>query len=159
MALILPLLLALAGGATDLARAYHNWLTVESASRNAAEYVATNSCSTNLAATTCSTASTDAQRVVCTETQNLPGFVAGTGPNPVESCTAPNVTTTWSTCNGSSAVVGDPNYCPGGSTKNPIRTATVTVGLQFATIVPWPMISHDGVTVSSQRRYSIVVGR
>jgi Flp pilus assembly protein TadG len=157
MALLLPILLGLAGGATDLARAYQVWVAVESATRNAAEYVATSSCTP--AATTCPNASTDAQRVVCTESQKLSGFVPGTGPNPVESCTAPSVTATWATCNGSSAVPGNSNYCPGGSVKYPIRTAVVTVQLQFHTLVPWPLLPNNGITISSSRRYSIVAGR
>src|SRR5439155_21635857 len=60
MALILPVLLAVAGGATDLSRAYAAWTSLESATRNAAEYVATNS-------PDAATAITDAKRVVCAE--------------------------------------------------------------------------------------------
>ena len=74
MALILPFLLAFAGGATDLARAYQAWLTIESAARNAAEYVATNSADA-------ATALTDARQVVCQESQHIPGFTKGSPPN------------------------------------------------------------------------------
>ena len=70
MALILPFLLAFAGGATDMARAYQAWLTIESAARNAAEYVATTSADS-------ATALTDAKHVVCTESQTAPGLHQG----------------------------------------------------------------------------------
>jgi len=74
-ALILPFLLAFAGAGTDLARAYQAWLTVESATRNAAEYAATSSVDA-------SDAQTDAQRIVCLESHHVPGFVL-CGPGPV----------------------------------------------------------------------------
>jgi Flp pilus assembly protein TadG len=156
MALILPLLLALAGAATDLASAYQIWLTVQSSSRNAAEYVATNSCAPTL--TTCPPAQTDGKRIVCLESQNVPNFTPGPGNNPT-TCTNPVATITWSTCNGSSGVVGNANYCPGGSVANPVRTARVVVTLQYKTLIPWPMLPHGTVTLKADQHYSIVAGR
>jgi Flp pilus assembly protein TadG len=142
MALILPFLLAFAGGAADFARAYQAWLTVESASRDAAEFVATNS-------TDASAATTDAKRIVCLEAQNIPGFVAGTGAKPLETCSAPSVTTSLST----SAIA------LGASAKNPIGTAHVTVRLSFQTLFPYPFLPHGAVTLTADRTYSIVRGR
>ena len=142
MALILPFLLAFAGGAADFARAYQAWLTVESASRNAAEYVANNSADA-------SAATTDAKRIVCLEAQNVPGFVPGTGPKPLETCSAPAVTTSFST---SSTAVG-------ASTRNPIGTAHVTVSLSFQTLFPYPFLPHGAVTLKADRTYAIVRGR
>lgn len=142
MALILPFLLALAGGAVDLARAYSAWLTVESATRNAAEYVATYSADST-------GATTDARRIVCTEAQDLPGFVAGGAPDPVANCVAPTIAASLST---SSTDIG-------ATVKNPIGSAHVTVTLQFHTLVPWPLIPSGGITLSADRTYSIVRGR
>jgi len=140
MALILPLLLALVGGAVDLARAYQAWLTVESATRNAAEYVATSTTITDSAG-----ALTAAKNVVCTETKGIPGYVASGS-----SCTAPSVTvTSFSTS----------STDPGASTKNPIATARITVSVQFQTLVPWPLLPRGGLTLSADRSYSIVRGR
>ena len=86
MALILPFLLAFAGGATDLARAYQAWLTIESAARNAAEYVATNSADATAALT-------DARHVVCQESQHLAGLHRrACPPNAINNCTSPVVT-------------------------------------------------------------------
>src|SRR5438093_4576431 len=124
MALILPFMLALAGGAADLARVYQAWMTIESATRNAAEYAAGQSADATAA-------STDARRIVCLESQNLPGFVAGTGANPIENCTSPSVATTFTKSTTS----------PGATTKYPMGTARVVVTLDFKTLVPWPMLS------------------
>ena len=141
LAIILPILLALAGGAVDLARAYQAWLTLESATRNAAEYVATTpSITTNAQATAA------ARQVVCSETSTIPGWTAGSGPNP---CTAPSV----------SANVTSSTTATGATASNPIATARITSSVQFQTLVPWPLVPHGAVTLSADRTYSIVRNR
>jgi Flp pilus assembly protein TadG len=143
MALILPFLLAFAGGATDLARAYQAWLTIESASRNAAEFVATTS-------PDAATALTDARHVACQESQPAPGFTQGSPPNAIINCTAPTVTVP-------SFVISTSQT--GASVSNPIATAQVRVTLLFNTIVPWPFVPHDGWTLTGDATYSVVRGR
>jgi Flp pilus assembly protein TadG len=143
MALILPFLLAFAGGATDLARAYQAWLTIESASRNAAEFVATNSADA-------ATALSDARHVVCQESEHIPGFVAGSQPNPVQNCTAPAVTV--------------PSFAisttqTGATAANPIATAHVHVTLAFNTLFPYPFVPHGGWTLKADSTYAVVRGR
>jgi Flp pilus assembly protein TadG len=143
MALILPFLLAFAGGATDLARAYQAWLTIESAARNAAEFVATNSADSTAALT-------DARRVVCQESEHTPGFVAGSPPNAVQNCTAPAVTVP-------SFVISTTQV--GATGANPIATAHVHVQLQFNTLFPYPMVPHNGWTLKADSTYAVVRGR
>ena len=143
MALILPFLLAFAGGATDLARAYQAWLTIESASRNAAEFVATNSADAT-------TALADARHVVCQESEHIPGFVAGSPPNAVQNCTAPAVTVP-------SFVLSTTQT--GASAANPIATAHVHVTLAFNTLFPYPFVPHDGWTLKADSTYAVVRGR
>jgi len=143
MALILPFLLAFAGGATDLARAYQAWLTIESAARNAAEYVATNSADATVAAT-------DARNVVCQESQTAPGFTAGSPPNAIKNCLAPTVTV--------------PSFAisttqTGATVANPIATAHVRVTLPFNTLFPYPFVPHDGWILTTDTTYSVVRGR
>jgi Flp pilus assembly protein TadG len=138
MALILPFLLAFAGGATDFARAYQASLTIESAVRNAAEYVATNSADAGAAAT-------DAKRVVCLEATGVPGFTAGTGVNPNENCTAPAVTIDSFSI---TTVAGDP-----------MGSVHVHATLPFNTLVPWPFLPHDGWTLAADATYSVLRGR
>lgn len=143
MALILPFLLAFAGGATDMARAYQAWLTIESASRNAAEYVATTSADA-------ATALTDARHVVCQEAQTAPGFTEGMPPDPILNCTQPVVTVPSFDISASQL---------GASAANPIATAHVRVTLPFNTLFPYPFVPHDGWTLTADATYAVVRGR
>jgi Flp pilus assembly protein TadG len=143
MALILPFLLAFAGGATDLARAYQAWLTIESAARNAAEYVATNSPDS-------ATALTDARHAVCLDSQDVPGFTPGSPPNAIQGCTQPATTV--------------PSFAlsttqTGATTSNPIATVHVRVTLPFNTLFPYPFVPHDGWTLTADATYAVVRGR
>ena len=142
LALLLPILLMLAGGATDLARAYQAQLTLESAVRNAAEFVANSSIDQ-------ATATSDARRVVCLEAQPVPGFVAGPAPDGAAACTAPTVTIT------SFAIS---TTALGASVKNPIGSVRVASSLQFGTVVPWPWLP-SGLTLSADASYSVMRGR
>lgn len=145
MALILPFLLAFVGGATDFARAYAAWMTLESSARSAAEYVAT-----TMTITTQPAALIAARKAVCLESKPVPGFTPGVGPNPDETCVAPAVsvpTFTLSTTD------------PGASGPNPIATVHVRVTLQFQTLFPYPLLPHDGWTLSADNTYSVVRGR
>jgi Flp pilus assembly protein TadG len=143
MALILPFLLAFAGGATDLARAYQAWLTIESAARNAAEYVATTSADSTAALT-------DARHVVCQESQVAPGFTKGSPPNAIQNCVAPVVTVP-------SFVISITQT--GATSANPIATAHVRVTLPFNTLFPYPFVPHGGWTLSSDATYAVVRNR
>jgi Flp pilus assembly protein TadG len=143
MALILPFLLAFAGGATDLARAYQAWMTIESAARNAAEYVATSSADA-------ATALTDARHVVCQESQPAPGFTPGSPPNAIKNCVAPVVTV--------------PSFAistvqTGASAAYPIATAHVRVRLPFNTLFPYPFVPHGGWTLTSDATYAVTRNR
>jgi Flp pilus assembly protein TadG len=139
MALILPFLVAFAGGATDFARAYQASLTIESSVRNAAEYVATNSISAAAAAT-------DARRVVCLESTVVPGFTPGTGLNPNENCTAPAVTVS-----GYSVTTL--------SSGDNMGSVHVHATLPFNTLFPYPFLPHDGWTLTADATYSVLRGR
>ena len=145
MALILPFLLAFAGGATDLARAYQAWLTIESAARNAAENVATNPADTTSAA-----ALTEAKQIVCVESQQAPGFVQGNPPNAIKNCTSPITTVPSFTLSTTQT---------GASGANPIATVHVHVALVFDTLFPYPFIPQGGWTLTAEATYQIVRGR
>lgn len=145
MALILPFLIAFAGGATDLARAYQAWLTIESAARNAAEIVAT-----NVADTTQAAALADARHVVCVESQQAPGFVAGNPPNAIQNCASPVTTVPTFTISTTQT---------GASNATPIATVHVHVALQFNTLFPYPMVPQGGWTLTAEATYAVVRGR
>lgn len=138
MALLLPFLLMIVGGAVDLARAYQAQVTLQSATRNAAEFVA--STSDEL------TAEADARRVLCLEMRQAPGFQTGVGGD--EECDSPSVSVTFTLS----------ETDPGASVENPIGTAAVSASTEFHTAVPWPFLVQ-GVTISAESTFSVIQGR
>lgn len=142
LALILPIILALAGAATDLARAYQAQLTLESATRNAAEYVAA-------ASTDGLNALSDARRIVCVEARQLPGFTSGTGPAGDSTCLAPNVTVDGFSVSASA---------PGGTSKNPVGSVRVHAFLDFRTLLPYPFLPTR-LSLSADSSFTVVRGR
>jgi Flp pilus assembly protein TadG len=142
LALLLPILTAFLGGAIDLARVYRGWLTLQSATRNAAEYVATDD-------TDSTAAQTDALRIICTESQGIPGFVAGSGGD-VATCTSPAVSI-QSYVRSATA--------PGASSRYPIVSVTVRASVDFQMLFHWPILPPGGWTLTSTQSYSVVQGR
>jgi len=138
-ALLLPILLTLLGAAIDLARVYSAWTTLEAATRDASEQVATDT-----TITTSGAATTRAQTIVCGQMAGVNGYVAGGG-----SCTTPSVTVTWSSSTASP-----------GSTQNPKVTTTVVTSFPFRTFFPYPLFTQGGAwTLSSTQTYAILQGR
>jgi Flp pilus assembly protein TadG len=142
-ALILPILLSLVGAGVDFARGYAAQMTLQTATRNAAEAVAYDP-----AVTTPTLAQARAQAVVCTEAQRLPGFVPGPGGN-VNTCTQPSVTATW---------ISD-SSAPGANEGYPLVTVTVATTLNFDTTVPWPLLPDGAWTLGTTESFSIMKGR
>lgn len=141
-ALILPILLTLVGAAIDIARLYQGWITLEGATRDAAEYAATKDSNATAALT-------DAKSIICTQTAALPGFAAPAG-QPTN-CTSPNVSV-------SSFSVS--TTATGASTTYPIASATVTATLPFRTFFGYPLFTQNGAwTLSSTQSYSVIQGR
>ncbi|HEX4898619.1 MAG TPA: TadE/TadG family type IV pilus assembly protein [Candidatus Limnocylindrales bacterium] len=143
--LVLPLMLAFLGLTIDFARVFQAWITVESATRDAAELAATD-------ATSSATALTMAQRTICLQAQNIPGFQRSGSPAPadVEQCSAPSI----------SVAFGRSWTAPGASTLHPIGTATVETRLPFSPLFAYPFITQNGVwTIVARESFSIVQGR
>jgi Flp pilus assembly protein TadG len=147
-AIILPVMLAFLGLAIDFARVFQAWITLESATRDAAEAVATDTTVTN------STQALDlAKRTICVQAQNVPGFTrsALTSPDDVELCTAPSVTVT--------SFSVDP-AASGASTKYPLGTATVQASLPFRPLLAYPFITENGSwTIVTSGTFQILRGR
>jgi Flp pilus assembly protein TadG len=131
-ALVLPLLLCLVGAGTDFAGAYQQLIKLQTATRDAAEYVATKDLTSVQAAI-------DAQAVVCAEFGHA------------SNCSDPSVTvTSW----GWSTVV------TGATVAHPIATATVTASTSFRTLFPYPYLTNTGtMTLSKVSTYSVIQGR
>ena len=148
-AIILPLLLAFLGVGIDFARVFQAWITLESATRDAAEAVATDK------TVTTSTQALDlAKRTVCLQAQNVPGYTRSTltSPDDVELCTAPTVTVTSFSINTSPTVGASPTY--------PLGTASIQVSLPFRPLFAYPLITQNGQwTIVTSGSFSILRGR
>ena len=141
-ALILPILLTMVGAAIDLARLYQGWITLEGATRDAAEYAATKDA-------TSTAALTDAKRIICTQTATVPGFASPAG-QPTN-CTSPAV---------SVASFNVSTTATGASSSYPIATVTVTATLPFRTFFGYPLFTQGGAwTLTSTQSYSIIQNR
>lgn len=140
-ALILPLLMGLVGAGVDFARAYEGAMTLQTATRNAAEAAAYHS-------NTQADALSKAREVVCVEAQRLPGFQPGAGGD-VATCTNPTVSVTY---------LSDPD-APGANDSYPLVTVTVTTSLDFALMVPWPFLPHNTWTLGTTEKFQILQGR
>jgi Flp pilus assembly protein TadG len=146
-ALLLPVMLAFLGLTIDFARVFQAWITLESATRDAAEYAATNG-------TSSSDALTKAQNTVCVQSQNIPGFQKSglASPNDVNQCTRPTVTVvSWAT----SVSPSD-----GASGTYPIATVTIRSTVPFSPLFAYPFLTNNGTwTVTSQATFSVAQNR
>jgi len=144
--LLLPVLLAFLGLTIDFARVYQAWITLESATRDAAEYAATS-------ATSSTDATTKAKKTICLQSQDVPGFTRSglASPSDIEQCTAPIVSVVSFTLS-TTAAGASPDY--------PIGSATVQASLPFSPIIAWPFITQNGTwTIVSRATFSVVQGR
>jgi len=144
--LVLPVMLAFLGLTIDFARVFQAWITVESATRDAAELAATD-------ATSSAAALTMAQKTICLQAQNIPGFQRGSSPAPadVERCSSPNVSVVTFSLS---------TTAPGASARYPIGTVTVETQLPFSPLFAYPFITQNGVwTIVARESFSIVQGR
>jgi Flp pilus assembly protein TadG len=142
-ALILPILLGVVGGGIDFARAFAGSMTLQTATRNAAEAAAYDRLVTDQAS-----AEARARAVVCTEAQHLPGFVPGAGGN-VATCTSPSVSVTYAV----------DATAPGANTRYPLVTVTVDTTLDFDLVAPWPLLPNGAWPLGTTESFSIMRGR
>ena len=146
-ALLLPVMLAFLGVTIDFARVFQAWITLDSATRDAAEYAATNGTDSN-------DALSKAKLTICTQSQNIPGFRRSTmaSPNDVNQCLSPTVTVvSWSTTTSGTA---------GASPSYPIATVTIQSTVPFTPLFAYPFLTRNGTwTVTSQATFSIAQNR
>jgi len=161
-ALILPVMLGLLGIGVDFARIFFAWVDLESATRDAAQYVAsdpalltngggyydstdtTNYCS----AYPCTSApSTDAKTILDSATGKT--FTKSSSQT---DCSTPKV---WASLSSP-----DPALLSGGSSKNPVAKAQITACFPFRTFISYPVITTNGTwIVRTDRTMSTIVGR
>jgi Flp pilus assembly protein TadG len=137
-----PVLMAIVGATTDFARVYSGWIGLQSAVRNASEYLATNPNGD----VTSGNASTIAAANVNAELTTLGTFTSVT----TLTCTSPQVQANYS----SSATA------TGASTKYPLGDATVTACIPFRPLFSYPLITQNGVwPVSVSATYEVLQNR
>jgi len=135
-ALILPILLTLTGTAVDISRVYGVWVTLEGATRDAAEQVASDVTVTSQAG-----AVTRARTILCGQLVYTAGFAAPVG-NPA-ACTSPSLTVTWT----SSTVAP-------GTLRNPLITVKVESHLDFRTLFAYPLFTQNGAWGTRSQVYT-----
>jgi len=161
-ALIAPVMLGLLGVGVDFARLFFAWVDLEAATRDAAQYVASDPAylsngsgyydpndSTNYCASYPCTAapSTDAKTVLDAATGK-----SFTKSSSQTDCTTPKV---W-------AILASPDttVANGGTTANPVASVHITACFPFRTFVSYPIITTNGTwTVRADRTMSTIVGR
>jgi Flp pilus assembly protein TadG len=113
-ALILPILAGFVGVTVDLSRLYEQKVKLEAATRDAAEYVVSDT-----TVTSSSLALTKAKALICAQF----GLAS--------TCTSPSVT-----INSYSRSTNDP-----GTAEFPQVSVTISTSVPFSTLVPWPFVS------------------
>ena len=173
-ALVLPVLLAITGVVIDASRVYFQWVDLESATRDAAQYIASDpglivSGGTYLSGggyydpndtanycgvdpwTTCTVApARDAKAVVDRETKRT--FAASSTQTEAACSAHPTVWAVLQHPDTSKAVGGNASY--------PVATVRVTACLAFRTLFSYPFISTDGAwMLRTDRTFTTIVGR
>jgi Flp pilus assembly protein TadG len=125
-ALVLPVLLAIVGATTDFARLYSGWIGIQSAVRNASEYLATDPNGD----VTSANASTIATDNINAELTALGTFTTVS----TLTCAGPEVQAAYSSN----------EFATGASESNPLGRATVTACLPFRPLFSYPFITQNG---------------
>jgi Flp pilus assembly protein TadG len=149
--IVLPLLLTMVGVIIDAARVYQAWTNLESATRDAAQYLATSDTDpTSPNYTTQGTNSDNKAVLILSESTGFTFTPSGTR-GTLTNCSQAQLTTTYAT---------DTTFASGGSVSNPLGTARVMACLPFRTLFAYPLITQNGAwVIKTDRSYSILVGR
>lgn len=154
-AILLPVLLALVGTTVDLARLYQGWVNLESATRDAAQYLSTSN--TDIYAddytvpNATANSTNDAKAKYILDTAVGTSFTRSTTAT-LGSCATPTVTTITGAANTSPGV--------GGSPSNPVQNAEVLACVPFRTLFAYPFVTTNGNWIlRSDRNYTVIVGR
>lgn len=154
-ALLLPVFLALVGVTIDFARLYQAWTNLESATRDAAQYLATSNVDplavtyTVPNATANSTNDGKAKFVLDSETGSsfTPSNAATLG-----ACSAATLTTVTG--------AADTTFSNGGTAAYPVQDARVISCIPFRTLFAYPFLTTNGNWIlQSSRTYTLIVGR
>lgn len=150
-AVVLPVLLAIVGVLIDAARLYQVWTSLESATRDAAQYLATSSTDPTAPDYTWPGEDADAKAAFILTTATGYDVQRSQSADELASCDAPQVTTTYWL---------DTATENGGTVSNPVGIATVTACIPFRTLFAYPFLTTDGaIAINTERTMSVIVGR
>ena len=146
-AIVLPIMLGLFGAILDYSRFNEQRVILESATRDAAEYVARDK-----TVTSATQALPVAKRVVCLQFE-LSATCVAPASNPDRPVPTVSVET-WTSCRTNNTA------CPGGTAVNPRVTVRITSALEFQTLFPYPMLTDRGATtLSATAEFTVLQGR
>ena len=150
--IILPLLLTMVGVIIDAARLYQAWTNLESATRDAAQYLATSDTDpTSPDYTTQGTNSDNKAIFILSEATGFTFTPSATRGTLTNCNSGAQLTTTYT---------ADTTFANGGSASNPVGTARVITCLPFRTLFAYPLLTNNGVwVIQADRNYKILVGR
>jgi Flp pilus assembly protein TadG len=140
-AILLPVLLALAGATSDFARLYQQDISLSSATRDAAEYIATN---TDKSITAVNAGSTAASLL----NAQLGGIGTFTSVSTL-TCTSPQVAVTYSSS----------STATGATYKYPLGSAVVQACTPFRTLFAYPFVPSGQLTISTSANYAVLQNR
>jgi Flp pilus assembly protein TadG len=149
--IVLPLLLTMVGVIIDAARVYQAWTNLESATRDAAQYLATSDTDPTSPDYTTQGMNSDNKAIFILSEATGFTFTPSVTRGTLTNCTGPQLTTTYSS---------DTTFANGGSASNPVGTARVVSCLPFKTLFAYPLLTNNGVwVIKADRSYKILVGR
>jgi Flp pilus assembly protein TadG len=148
---VLPVLLAIVGIVIDASRVYQAWTNLESATRDAAQYLARSSVDPLSPDYTYEGLDSDTKAIYLLDTATGASFSRSDEQGELGDCDQPQLTTTYST---------NTSLAAGGSTAYPLGTAKVMTCLPFHTLFSYPFLGTDGVWIlRSEREMTMIVGR
>jgi Flp pilus assembly protein TadG len=138
-AIVVPVLLGLAGASSDFARVYQQDISLSAAARDAAEYVATNRSQTI-------TAANAGQAAADVLNAQLGGTFTAVS---TLTCDAPQVQVTYSSSSGAT----------GATSKYPLGSAIVTACVPFQTLFRYPFVPDEGLVIRTSARFDVLQNR
>jgi Flp pilus assembly protein TadG len=150
-AVVLPVMLAFVGIIIDASRLYQAWTNLESATRDAAQYLARSNTDPLSADYTTQGTDSDAKAIYLLTTATGVTFSRSSTQGSLTDCTAPRLTTTYTQ---------DTAVANGGTATNPAGNAKVMTCMPFRTLFAYPFLTtNGGMVLRSERDMTVIVGR
>lgn len=150
-AIVLPVMLAIGGVLIDAARLYQVMTTLESATRDAAQYLATSSGEVTSPDYTWAGDDADGKAAYILTTATAYDVEPSESADALATCDVPQVTTVYTQ---------DTTPASGGTAAHPLSTATVTACIPFRTLFAYPFLTRDGAfLLRTERTMSVLMGR